>query len=330
MFGPFWSTLTWNSPLHAGPPRAGPVPASPGPARPVAGPPHAGAPRGDAFRGGAPQTAAPGPATLEAVAPEPACDRAGSPPPVAHLHRKPSMSQSDLPSVPALLFDLDGTLVDTDRLHLEAYNLLLARFGRSIDVDYYKTHVMGFKNEQIMDAMFPDAGEQDKRDYADEKERLVRGLFDRELEPLPGLVELLRNAERAGCPTAIVTNAPRENARLLLAGLGMADRFAIIVYGEELERGKPHPLPYLTGLQLLGASADNAFAFEDSRSGIRAASAAGIRTFGVRTSLTDGQLREAGAFATIQDYRDGELRRHLRGLVGGESGTDAAAAHGQP
>ncbi|CAB3766868.1 HAD family hydrolase [Paraburkholderia humisilvae] len=211
----------------------------------------------------------------------------------------------------ALLFDLDGTLVDTDALHLQAYNLLLERFARSIDVDYYKNHVMGFDSERIMDAMFPDASQAEKREYADEKERLVRGLFNRELAPLPGLLNFFRYAESIGCAMAVVTNAPRENAGLLLTGLGMAERFKTIVYGEELAYGKPHPLPYLTALQLLGASATRAFAFEDSRSGVRAASSAGIRTFGVRTSLSDAQLREAGAFATIADFRDAELRRQL-------------------
>jgi len=216
---------------------------------------------------------------------------------------------------PALLFDLDGTLVDTDALHLQAFNCLLARFDRHIDEDYYKRHVMGFKHEQIMDAIFPSASADEKCAYAEEKELLVRGLFDRELEPLPGLLELLRHAESVGCAMAVVTNAPRENARLLLRGLGMEHRFKTIVYGEELEFGKPHPLPYLTALQLLGARATHAFAFEDSRSGIRAAAAAGIRTFGVRTSLSDGELRQAGAFATIQDYRDAELQRQWRVLL---------------
>jgi HAD superfamily hydrolase (TIGR01509 family) len=225
-------------------------------------------------------------------------------------------------NAPALLFDLDGTLVDTDALHLQAFNDLLARFDRHIDEEYYKRHVMGFSHEQIMGAMFPAASSEEKRAYAEEKEQLVRGLFDRELEPLPGLLEFLRHAESAGCAMAVVTNAPRENARSLLRGLGMEDRFETIVYGEELEFGKPHPLPYLMALELLGAEATHAFAFEDSRSGVRAAAAAGIRTFGVRTSLSDEQLREAGAFVTIQDYRDAELHRHWRALLA--SGAEAA------
>jgi len=56
----------------------------------------------------------------------------------------------------ALLFDLDGTLIDTDELHLNAYNQLLARWGRSMDIGYYKAHVMGFPDDMIFGGLFPD------------------------------------------------------------------------------------------------------------------------------------------------------------------------------
>ena len=101
--------------------------------------------------------------------------------------------------------------------------------------------------------------------------------------PVPGLTALLDQADGAGVPMVAVTNAPRPNAELLLSGLGITHRFKAIVIGDELAHGKPHPLPYLEGLRLAGASADGAVAFEDSRSGIQSATAAGIATIGMRT-----------------------------------------------
>ncbi|RML22794.1 HAD-superfamily hydrolase, partial [Pseudomonas syringae pv. maculicola] len=79
-----------------------------------------------------------------------------------------------------------------------------------------------------------------------------------------GVLRILDHAQKAGLRTAVVTNAPRENAVAMLTGLGIVDRFEAIVIGGELQRGKPHPIPYLTALELLGVKADQAIAFEDS------------------------------------------------------------------
>lgn len=82
--------------------------------------------------------------------------------------------------------------------------------------------------------------------------------------------------------------------------------------GGELARGKPDPLPYLTALRLLDASADQALAFEDSLAGVRSAAAAGIHTFGMLSGLEETQLREAGARSIIRDFNDEALWQRLQ------------------
>ncbi|WP_374446316.1 HAD family hydrolase [Stella sp.] len=206
-----------------------------------------------------------------------------------------------------LLFDLDGTLTDTDELHLEAYRRLMA--PRALSAEDYRDRVMGRTNAAIMEWMFPDRPDAHAA-LADAKERLFRGMV-RRLVPTPGLPALLARAARSGWKTAVVTNAPRTNAELMLGGLGLADRFPVLVIGDEIARGKPDPLPYRTALERLGSTPDHAFAFEDSRSGVAAAAAAGIETIGVRTGLDDQALRTAGAAWTIADFRDAELARRL-------------------
>ena len=94
---------------------------------------------------------------------------------------------------------------------------------------------------------------------------------------------------------------------MLLAGLGISDRFKAIVIGDELAHGKPHPMPYLHGLRAVNAAATLCLAFEDSRSGIQSASAAGIATIGIRTSLGHADMIEAGAFTTAENFDDPEL-----------------------
>jgi len=113
-----------------------------------------------------------------------------------------------------------------------------------------------------------------------------------------------------------VTNAPRLNAEMLLAGLGIRDRFQAIVIGDELPHAKPHPLPYREGLRAVNAAADCSVAFEDSRSGIKSASAAGIATVGIRTSLSHADLVEAGALLTAPGFDDPDLLKWLAATMG--------------
>lgn len=210
----------------------------------------------------------------------------------------------------ALLFDLDGTLIDTDELHLNAYNQLLARWGRSMDIGYYKAHVMGFPDDMIFGGLFPDTPTAQYASMAAEKEAMFRAQLV-ETIPVAGTLRILDHAQETGLRTAVVTNAPRENAMAMLTGLGILDRFETIVIGGELARGKPHPMPYLTALELLGVTADQALAFEDSLAGVQSASAAGIHTFGMLSGLDEGQLRAAGARDIIRDFNGDALWRHL-------------------
>jgi beta-phosphoglucomutase-like phosphatase (HAD superfamily) len=104
-----------------------------------------------------------------------------------------------------------------------------------------------------------------------------------------------------------VTNAPRLNAQMLLGGLGIVDRFKVLVIGDELAQGKPHPMPYLEGLRAVGAAAETSVAFEDSRSGVRSASSAGIATIGIRTGLSHDEMIAAGAVMTARAFDDQKL-----------------------
>jgi len=121
------------------------------------------------------------------------------------------------------------------------------------------------------------------------------------------LMALLAHADRAGIPMVAVTNAPRANAEMMLSGLGITHRFKAVVIGDELAHGKPHPMPYLEGLRAVNAAANLSVAFEDSRSGIQSASAAGIATIGIRTSLGHADMVEAGARMTARSFDDPEL-----------------------
>jgi HAD superfamily hydrolase (TIGR01509 family) len=207
----------------------------------------------------------------------------------------------------ALLFDIDGTLADTDTLHLEAFNLILGPRGHIFDRERFTRELLGVSTAAISQRFL--ANELPARQAAimEEKEEAFRELVSGRINPTPGLMTLLNLADQAGIPMVAVTNAPRLNAEMLLSGLGIMRRFKAIIIGDELAHGKPHPMPYLEGLRAVDAAPKLSVAFEDSRSGVKSASSAGIATVGIRTSLSHADMIEAGAIATAKTYEEPEL-----------------------
>ena len=207
----------------------------------------------------------------------------------------------------ALLFDIDGTLADTDALHLQAFNLVFGPRGHVFDHGRFTRELQGFSNASIGERFLADELPDRQMAIMDEKEAAFRNLVVGEVRPTTGLMALLARADQASIPMVAVTNAPRLNAEMLLSGLGITRRFKAVVIGDELAQGKPHPMPYLEGLRAVGAAADQSVAFEDSRSGIKSASAAGIATVGIRTSLSNADMIAAGAVLTAKSFDDPEL-----------------------
>ena len=216
----------------------------------------------------------------------------------------------------ALLFDIDGTLADTDALHVQAFNHVFGPRGHVFDRERASKELMGFSTASISERFLPDEPPERQAAIMAEKETVFRRLVSGRFQPVPGLMTLLARADRAAIPVVAVTNAPRLNAEMLLAGLGIRQRFKAVVIGDELPHGKPHPLPYLEGLRAANAAPDRSVAFEDSRSGIKSACAAGITTIGIRTSLSHADLVEAGSRMTASTFEDPELMKLVAAAMG--------------
>ena len=193
----------------------------------------------------------------------------------------------------ALLFDLDGTLVDSDPEHLLAFQQVFAQHGIALDAATYAAKIMGASNATIAGLYLSHLPQDVQTATLNAKEEAYRNGLG-EIEPIKGALALLDHADRLGLKRAVVTNAPRANAEKVLEALGIASRLPILVIGSELARSKPDPLPYLTGLERTGALAAHSVAFEDSLSGVRAAAAAGLAVVGMATTLDAQTLTKAG------------------------------------
>lgn len=211
----------------------------------------------------------------------------------------------------ALLFDLDGTLADTDRLHEQAWLEALARHGIWADHAYYQTHVSGKLNPDIVADILPQLSQAEAAAFLEGKEERFRELA-KDLLPIGGLGRLLRWAENQRLRLALVTNAPKANVAYLLVMLRL--EFEAVVIAEELGAGKPDPLPYRAALQVLGIGPEEAIAFEDSPSGVRSAVGAGIRTVALTTGHKVEGLEAAGAALIVGDFDDPRLWEWLRGV----------------
>lgn len=210
----------------------------------------------------------------------------------------------------ALLFDLDGTLVDTDHLHHGAFASLMAERGRDLSLAEYRAEIMGQPNSAILHRFFP--GEE--MEVLDRKEAMFRESLADSVAPIAGIHALLDWAEANGAGCAVVTNAPRDNAVAMLAAASLGHRLPTVVIGDECARPKPDPAPYQAAMAALGVTPSTSVAFEDSRSGLRAARAAGAHVFGLTTGLASAELIQAGAHAAIADFTDPALWAHLETL----------------
>lgn len=206
----------------------------------------------------------------------------------------------------ALLFDLDGTLSDTDALHSPAWLNLLARHGFEADEEFYKTRISGRSNAVIIRELLPHLTDGEVQTVIDAKEADFRDLAT-DLEPLPGLLDFMEEGRRRGMKIALVTNAPGDNVPFVLAVLGVEEYFDEVVLADEIGAGKPDPAPYAAALHKLGLAPEEAVAFEDSASGISSATGAGISTVGIASTQKPGYLLDVGAFVAAENFTDPKL-----------------------
>jgi len=206
----------------------------------------------------------------------------------------------------ALLFDLDGTLCNTDAVHFPTWIEVLRPHGIEVTRELYEEKLSGRDDEECVRELLPDLSEEEIQKLLRIEELRARQRAS-EIGPLPGLRGLLGEAHRRGMPLALVTNSPEEDANEVLQPLGLAGAFDPIFYPTHVEEDKPSAMPYEEALKSLGISPGETVAFEDSPTGTRAAVEAGIPVVGIASGHSPEELLEAGVTLVVGDFADPAL-----------------------
>ena len=192
----------------------------------------------------------------------------------------------------AVIFDIDGTLVDNMHLHAEAFGVFAERHGLPPLTHEDRARLDGRRNSEIFPILFKrDVPREEWLAYEHEKEGLYRELSKGRLSPMKGLPELIDRLRADRIPMALATSAPKANVVHTLAELDLASAFPVIVRGDEVARGKPAPDVFIEAARRLGVDPADCLVFEDAPMGVEAAKAAGMSVVALTTSFNEEQFR---------------------------------------
>ncbi len=208
----------------------------------------------------------------------------------------------------AILFDMDGTLIDSDPIHASVFVEFLAERGVDLDEDAYTARIHGRQNREIFAELLPD---HDPREMDAAKEAAFRARVTPELPMIAGARDFVAALAAGPLHLGVVTNACRANLDAVLEALDLGKSFDHRISADDVSHGKPHPELYQKAMAALGVTPDQAIAFEDSPSGVQSARAAGLPVIGITSSLSASELIELGATHTIGDFTDPSLTQHL-------------------
>ncbi len=201
-------------------------------------------------------------------------------------------STLSLPSPCGILWDLDGTIVDTGDFHYKSWQMALPEFGIPFSADKFR-RTFGMTNVGVM-AIFTDgAADSTLVDaVAARKEGLFRDLLRGNVRALPGVMDWLERLRNAGARQALASSAPPANIDLMLDELQLRPYFAAVVSGTGLP-SKPNPAVFLTAADRIGVPPQQCVVMEDALAGVGAAKNAGMRCIAVTTTNPAEALQAA-------------------------------------
>lgn len=218
------------------------------------------------------------------------------------------MISKESKSPTALIFDMDGVLIDSEPLHKRAKELAFKEHGIVLPESVYDSYKGRPDATMLPEILTARGWSADKiAEFSRRKRRFYEGI-EHELQAVPGAVDFVRWAATR-YKLALATSATSRNREATLKLLGIGDHFAAVVDASGHTRPKPEPEVFLVAMQKLGVSAADCWIIEDSVNGVKSAKAAGSATVAITTTFARETLSAAGADTVVDSFT--ELRAIL-------------------
>jgi beta-phosphoglucomutase len=202
----------------------------------------------------------------------------------------------------AVIFDMDGVIVNNDVYHFRAWGELCKNYGLDVSPEEVRSW-FGNTNHMILRNLFGDSISEEKMIImGNEKEILYREIYKPHIKALPGLDNFLRELEENDILIAIATSAPTVNVDFVLEHTGIRSCFNQIIDASMIKEGKPSPEIYLKSSEVLNLPVSKCLVFEDSFHGIESARRAGMKVIGVATTHEAVELK--GTIKNINDFSE--------------------------
>ena len=214
-----------------------------------------------------------------------------------------TLSRIQLPPPKAILFDMDGTLVDNMHFHHIAWMQFIEEKKLNIDAETLEHEYHKGTLIEVMARFFPElTTEKELREVGNEKEALFREIYRPHISPIKGLLSFLDQLKEKNIPIGLATMGDQNNIAMTLRGLGIEHYFHSTTGGHEVVKGKPDPEIFLKAAQKMGVDPVDCLAFEDTRSGITSAKTAGMKVIGVCTQFSPKELKKLGCIEAISSF----------------------------
>ena len=213
----------------------------------------------------------------------------------------------------AVLFDMDGVMVDSEPLWTEAEKQLLARRNLRYSPSL-KSTMMGRDARGAVAHLIEHYGLAESVDQLmEERNQLIAEFFKEHLQAIPGASELVRSVMAAGIMTGLVSSSPKPLVELALEKIGLNRLFDLIMSGDQVVRGKPAPDIYITAARTLGVTPQNCLVIEDAPHGVAAAKGAGMCCLAISSSVSVEELALADKVVSGFEKVNIQLLRDLMG-----------------
>jgi beta-phosphoglucomutase family hydrolase len=197
-------------------------------------------------------------------------------------------------NIKAVIFDLDGTMLDNNSYHLSAWRQYLTDIGIQISDEAYRKYINGRTNKDAIEYIYQrNMTSEEAMVYTLEKEAVYRRIYEPFIKPVEGLTALLEFLQAHNLPIGIATSGIRVNIDFMFDHIPIRKFFSAIINSEHITHGKPHPEIFLKTAEALQVSPEYCLVFEDAAVGVKAAKAAGMNVVALTTTQTAAELVES-------------------------------------